>query len=47
MVTTDDGQGYKCYGISVDGTRIQKSLPLDTIKVQHHVQVPIEREMIL
>ena len=37
MVTTDDGQGYKCYGISVDGTRIQRSLPLDTIQVQDHV----------
>ena len=37
MVTTDDGQGYKCYGISVDGTRIQRSLPLDSIQVQHHV----------
>ena len=37
MVTTDDGQGYKCYGIGVDGIRIQRSLPLDTIQVQHHV----------
>ena len=37
MVTTDDRQGYKCYGISVDGTRIQRSLPLDTIQVQDHV----------